>query len=152
VATNKLTPARYIGKVCVKHPSFGGVRARVSGVCVQCQSDYGSERRRHRKEIDPEYKKKSNTRARENLKSSPSGREYRRCRAKQRKFLRMSRVPLWADLSAIRKIYESAQKQGLTVDHIIPLRGELVCGLHVENNLQLLDRDDNIAKGNKYVP
>ena len=64
----------------------------------------------------------------------------------------MSRVPLWADLSAIRKIYESAQKQGLTVDHIIPLRGELVCGLHVENNLQLLDRDDNIAKGNKYVP
>ena len=37
-----------------------------------------------------------------------------------------------------------------TVDHIIPIKGEFVTGLHVASNLQILTLRDNCRKGNKY--
>ena len=68
------------------------------------------------------------------------------------------RMPSWADPDAIRKIYEDCaalnEKHGprsYHVDHIIPLQGDAVSGLHVENNLQILKAVDNIKKSNKYV-
>lgn len=59
-------------------------------------------------------------------------------------------TPPWANLKAIKEIYREARSKGLTVDHVIPLRGAMVCGLHVENNLQLLTQAENDSKGNKF--
>lgn len=61
------------------------------------------------------------------------------------------RTPGWANLEAIRQIYINTPK-GFAVDHIIPLRGKLVSGLHVESNLQYLPKSENCQKLNRFYP
>lgn len=58
-------------------------------------------------------------------------------------------TPSWADLDAIKEFYKNCPA-GYEVDHIIPLLGQNVCGLHVLSNLQYLLKTDNRRKGNKY--
>ena len=60
------------------------------------------------------------------------------------------RIPPWANLGAIRQIYEGCPP-GYHVDHAIPLHGRTVSGLHVEGNLQYLLALDNLKKGNRHV-
>lgn len=50
----------------------------------------------------------------------------------------------------IKQIYLEAQRTGLTVDHIIPLKHRDVCGLHVPWNLQLLPFAENVRKNNRF--
>lgn len=75
--------------------------------------------------------------------------EYQREYQKRRKALKLSRVPKWADLEKIKEIYNSCP-EGYHVDHIVPLQGEFVSGLHVEYNLQHLLAKDNLIKSNKF--
>ena len=63
---------------------------------------------------------------------------------------RAKRSVIWADLDKIKEIYTNCPK-GMHVDHIIPLKGELVSGLHVGNNLQYLTAEENIKKGNTFT-
>lgn len=60
-------------------------------------------------------------------------------------------TPPWIDPKELEKVYLCAAKRGLTVDHIIPLRHPLVCGLHVPWNLRPLSRSKNSSKGNTFV-
>lgn len=74
------------------------------------------------------------------------------------KAAKVSQTPSWANEQAIKAFYAEAKRlEELTgikfhVDHIIPLQGELVSGLHVETNLQLLPANENIGKGNSFNP
>ena len=74
---------------------------------------------------------------------------YQREYQKRRKALKLFRVPKWADLDKIKEIYDTCPK-GFHVDHIVPLQGKLVSGLHVEYNLQHLPAKDNLIKNNKF--
>ena len=57
-------------------------------------------------------------------------------------------IPPWADLNKIKEIYNNCPV-GHHVDHIYPLNGKNICGLHVENNLQYLSATENMQKGNR---
>lgn len=76
-------------------------------------------------------------------------------RAKQRA-IQLSTTPAWADLEMIRSVYEDAarltEETGIRheVDHIVPLNSEVVSGLHVEFNLQVITRSQNRSKANKF--
>ena len=63
---------------------------------------------------------------------------------------KIERTPVWANREAIKSIYERCPN-GYHVDHVIPLRGKNVSGLHVADNLQILPAQENLKKSNKYA-
>lgn len=61
-------------------------------------------------------------------------------------------TPEWRNQSAIDAIYTVATSNALHVDHIVPLKHPLVCGLHVEFNLRAISPLENFRKGNRWWP
>jgi hypothetical protein len=59
-------------------------------------------------------------------------------------------TPKWANLEKIKQIYLNCPS-GYHVDHIVPLNNSVVCGLHVESNLQYLTAKENMRKSNKFT-
>lgn len=73
---------------------------------------------------------------------------------------RESATPKWvtdSDMLAMNDIYKEARRltreTGIRhqVDHIIPINGEKVSGLHVPQNLQILTQAENVSKSNRYA-
>lgn len=77
--------------------------------------------------------------------------------ASRRKAKLLQRTPPWADHEKIQQFYDLARKlteeTGVIheVDHIVPLQGKTVSGFHVHDNLQILTRQANRAKGARFV-
>lgn len=63
---------------------------------------------------------------------------------------KLNRTPSWANLFLIKQFYSNCPK-GYHVDHIVPLQGKLVSGLHVIENLQYLLAEENCSKHNKFI-
>lgn len=67
-------------------------------------------------------------------------------------------VPIWANKFFIQQAYELAalrtEMLGFPwhVDHIVPIKSEIVCGLHTHDNLQVIPAAENISKGNRRWP
>lgn len=76
--------------------------------------------------------------------------------AAMRKALMMRAAPAWRDRAAISSVYREAKRITLEtgilhhVDHIYPIKGLLSCGLHVHQNLRVLEASENIAKSNTH--
>jgi len=90
-------------------------------------------------------------------------------RVRHRKWKRDNRVSIkrrhkeakvaWGDTTAIRLLYKEMRRLNKEagyvkyhVDHVIPMHHPLVCGLHVETNLQIILATVNERKGNSFTP
>ena len=78
----------------------------------------------------------------------PNNRNLFNARESKRRATKLNATPRFANLKKIKEIYLNCPK-GFHVDHIIPLQGKNVCGLHVEWNLQYLTANSNQKKSNK---
>ena len=65
-----------------------------------------------------------------------------------RRIRKIKACPVWVDKEEIKKIY--LNRNGLTVDHIIPLINRDICGLHVPWNLNYLSSEENSKKNNSF--
>lgn len=75
--------------------------------------------------------------------------------SKRRKGVELA-TPKWADLGKIASIYKYSETVSETtgvkhnVDHIIPLKHKLVCGLNIPSNMRVITAKDNFQKGNRF--
>jgi hypothetical protein len=98
----------------------------------------------YRKEVTAPAQGKSNTK---HGLSRTKG--YARFHSRLREIAEIRQRPIWANLKKIMEIYVN-RPEGYHVDHIIPLRGKTVSGLHVESNLQYLPALENMKKHNTF--
>lgn len=111
-----------------------------------------SAREKARRLADPEKDKKRHVEYRE------KNREKIAERAAKRRAVCAQATPVWSNRFFVREIYDLAQKRSMatgilwTVDHIVPLKHELVSGLHADTNMQVIPGKHNSSKGNYYWP
>lgn len=88
------------------------------------------------------------------------GKPLYNARSAKRRVIKKQAMLKWLtkkQIEEIADIYKQAKEleqiffnRKFHVDHIIPLQGKDVCGLHVPWNLQILTAEENKSKGNKY--
>lgn len=72
--------------------------------------------------------------------------------------MRRQAKPVWANDFFIKEAYALAKLREHRcggrwhVDHIVPIKSSVVCGLHCETNLRVIPAKENIAKGNRHWP
>lgn len=106
---------------------------------------YTAKNREHYQEYNRSYQKLNKASLREN--------------SARRRASEKNASPPWLtedQLKEMKDIYwlavdlKAVTGENYHVDHIVPLQGKNVCGLHVPWNLQVLPADINIGKGNRY--
>ncbi len=85
----------------------------------------------------------------ETIKYREANRSKIRARTKMRKQRIIQATPSWADYRSLLEFYINCPKDH-HVDHVIPLKGKNVSGLHIIENLQYLPAAENIKKSNKF--
>ena len=149
-------------------------RRNLSGACCECQrqyliSDEGKARRsktmlayiQRKKDADEDGFNKRQAENKKAWVNSLSGQKRAAWSARnaERSMERYARkiqaTPKWSDRSACQEIYalsaEMTRSTGVQhhVDHIVPLKGRNVCGLHVPWNLRVITAEENLRKSNR---
>lgn len=146
------------GRPC-KHGHIADRRVK-DRVCMACDLQY-------HKENPPTTEYKSAQYQKHRVKILKAKKLYRQANkgkiialATARKKYIKQRTPKWVDADErwmIKEVYDlAAQRSKMTgfawhVDHIIPLQGKTVSGLHVMANLQVIPGVENIRKRNNYA-
>jgi hypothetical protein len=133
--------------------------------CKECKSSYNAGRYTKKRTSPPKTKAQLAEEKREQYKLNPEKykernkkwvkanweerKKYNRAFIAKRRAQRLKATVPGFDRE-LKEIYENCPK-GYHVDHIVPLKGKEVCGLHVPWNLQYLLAVENLKKGNKLI-
>lgn len=133
----------YTGKICKN----GHVerRATTNGSCFSCKRD--TEYRYRETEKGRDVIRAVNSR----YMATDKGKSILRTLSSLRRAIKRNSVPKWCDRAAVAEFMRLCPP-GHHIDHILPLRGKYVCGLHVLENLQYLPAQENLKKFNKVIP
>ena len=91
---------------------------------------------------------------------SKENRSKRNATETKRRALKLNATPKWLtkehyqqieSLYWLARLEQELKDEQFHVDHIVPLKGKTVCGLHVPWNLQVIPARDNLSKGNRIV-
>lgn len=139
----------------IKPCKLGHVRRNKYGACMDCAAESA---RKYYKNNPGLNAAKCKARYNNNkeyyfLRNQRWMREHPSSRAAwqaSRRAVQKNAQPKWVDISFMKIIYKFCPK-GFHVDHIVPLQGKNVCGLHVPHNLQYLAARENFVKNNRFV-
>lgn len=162
-ATAKGLLRYFTGKPCIR----GHVAERTTKYkkCMECDREDKARWRAERPGENAAYSRRWRAadpeRARAGVRLSlakwrPKNRHKKAAEERLRQARKLQRTPKWADVSTIAVFYAEAKEltefTGVEwhVDHVIPLQGKLISGLHVRENLQLLPAIENMRKHNKF--
>lgn len=114
-------------------------------VCVLCKK----EERKSWKKRNPEKRSEERSKWKKNNLDKMNSYNAKRKAAK------IQRTPTWVNYEDVAMWYEVAtvlSRSGVNfdVDHVVPLQGDTVSGLHVQNNVQVLPAYLNRSKNNKW--
>jgi len=119
------------------------------GDCRDCRKKYREENKEHLKDLKSKWLDNGGRQL--NLDNQRRNKDIVYSRNAQYRANKIGATPPWADHKAIAEFYRNCPV-GYEVDHIFPLQGELLCGLHTHDNLQYLTVAANRSKGNKIYP
>lgn len=139
-------------------------RQTTNGACIECTKEKANANRDSRRETARKSAEKNRAKNKQSrLESFAAYRKRHSGRVNARNTLRatakLRRTPCWLtvdDLWIIEQAYELAalrtKRFGFAwhVDHVIPLQGTRVSGLHVPTNLRVIPGVDNLRKNNQY--
>lgn len=161
-------------KITRSHSEFGPNRARKDGLTVYCRGctrEYMQERgydkkrwqekREHESARSRAYRERNIDEMRRKWREAAAAARaanpaQKRAWNAARKHGEKRATPPWAELAAMNAVYAAARRlqeaDGIErhVDHVIPLKHPLVCGLHVLANLRILTATENMSKKNKF--
>ena len=137
-----------IGKVCAKHPELKGERSEKTGRCPQCV-----------RENTDSWNLRNPGKAKDISARCVAASLPRLAEKEAHRYARkLQATPAWANDFFIQEAYALAKLREKIcggkweVDHIVPLKSSLVCGLHTESNLRVIPRSQNRVKKNTYWP
>ena len=145
---------------------FGANRTKKDGkqaycrLCLRKHADaWAAENRDKRQAIAKRSYYKHREKCIEKAKNWARNNKAKVCaRVNAREAAKLLATPPWAEEFFISEAYELAKLRTKTlgfawqVDHIVPLRSKLVCGLHTEFNLRVIPATENMRKGNRHWP
>lgn len=156
----------FTGKACVKGHIAN--RRTKTGECISCRAEFLVQWRaknpsKVKEHNDTQYSKHSESLiARAKVNYYRFKEVYRPkvlAKVRRRQAAKLQRTPKWLtedDIWAMQEAYHLANLRtklfGFSwhVDHIIPLQGKLVSGLHTPYNLQVIPAKENLSKINRY--